>query len=84
MIFENKVCRRSMRWRLLPSQITEFSDDKYVHTKAEIWSKKMEKKHHQLCLEQGGKKAKLMKRARASSRQTKMERVALCFPKSTK
>lgn len=44
----------------------------------------MEKKHHQLWQEQGGKKAELMKRARASPRQTEMERVALCFPMSTK
>lgn len=43
LIFENKVCGRSMKWRLLPSQITEFSDDRYVHTETEIWSKEMEK-----------------------------------------
>lgn len=44
----------------------------------------MEKKHHQLWQEQGGKKAELIKMARASPCQTEMERVALCFPKSTK
>jgi len=32
-----------MKWRLLPSQITEFSDYRYVHTEAEIRSKEMEK-----------------------------------------